>query len=124
MNFTPRKRRGFILLGVLILVMLISMIALSLMFRLRADETASAATAGGDQAFSAAMTGVQEAMRVVKEMKPGLTDWEDDPRTFRSPSRNTCPTPDYRIRNLIDAATRGRTLQHDRAAGSVQFGGE
>ena len=83
MNLAADNPRGFILLGVLILVMLISMIALSLMFRLRADETASAATAGGDQAFSAAMTGVQEAMRVVKEMKPGLTDWEDDPRTFR-----------------------------------------
>jgi DNA uptake protein ComE-like DNA-binding protein len=74
---------GFILIGVLILVMLISMIALSLMFRLRADETASSASAGADQAFAAAMTGAQEAMRVVKEMKPGATDWEDDPRTFR-----------------------------------------
>jgi DNA uptake protein ComE-like DNA-binding protein len=74
---------GFILLGVLILVMLISMVALSLMFRLRADETAASATSGGDQAFAAAMTGVQEAMRVVKAIKPGLTDWEDDPRTFR-----------------------------------------
>jgi DNA uptake protein ComE-like DNA-binding protein len=78
---TPNQ--GFILIGVLILVMLISMIALSLMFRVRADETASSASAGADQAFSAAMTGVQEAMRVVKEIKPGFTDWEDDPRTFR-----------------------------------------
>src|SRR4051812_23988470 len=54
-----RAARGFILIGVLILVMLISMIALSLMFRLRADETAASATSGGDQAFSAAMAGVQ-----------------------------------------------------------------
>jgi len=77
------RRDGFILVGVLVLVMLISMIALSLMFRLRADETASAASSGGDQAFAAAMAGVQEAMRVVKEIKPGLTDWEDSPRGFR-----------------------------------------
>lgn len=83
MKRSPHSRRGFILIGVLILVMLISMVALSLMFRLRADETASAASSGSDQAYSAAMTGVQEAMRVVKEIKPGLTDWEDDPRTFR-----------------------------------------
>jgi DNA uptake protein ComE-like DNA-binding protein len=82
----PTKRRGeggFILLGILILVMLISMVAVSLMFRVRADETASAASAGGDQAFAAAMAGVQEAQRVVKEMKPGYTDWEDDPRAFK-----------------------------------------
>ena len=74
---------GFILLGVLILVMLISMVALSLMFRLRADETAATAAKGRDQAYSAAMAGVQVAMRVVKAIKPGLTDWEDDPRIFR-----------------------------------------
>jgi type II secretory pathway component PulK len=80
---TARNSRGFILIAVLILVMLISMIALSLMFRVGADETAISASAGSDQAFSAAMTGVQEAMRIVKEIKPGLTDWEDDPRTFR-----------------------------------------
>ena len=83
MKISRAPKRGFILLGVLILVMLISMIAMSLMFRLRADETASAASSSGDQAFAAAMTGVQEAMRVVKDAKPGLTDWEDDPRTFR-----------------------------------------
>jgi hypothetical protein len=87
LNGLPPKggttNHGFILIGVLILVMLISMVALSLMFRLRADETAVAATTGGEQAFSAAMAGAQEALRVVKQIKPGLTDWEDDPRTFR-----------------------------------------
>jgi type II secretory pathway component PulK len=76
-------QKGFILLGVLILVMLISMIALSLMFRLRADETALSASSGSDQAFAAAMTGVQEAMRAAKQIKPGLTDWQDEPRVFK-----------------------------------------
>lgn len=83
MNTRSQRQRGFILIGILILVMLISMIALSLMFRVRAEETAMSATLGQDQAYSAAMAGVQEAMRVVKEMKPGLTDWDDDPRAFR-----------------------------------------
>jgi type II secretory pathway component PulK len=78
-----RSRRAFILVGVLVLVMLVSMIALSLMFRVRADETATAASSSGDQAFAAAMAGVQEAMRVAREAKPGYTDWEDAPRTFR-----------------------------------------
>lgn len=83
MKLRPSKRSGFILVGILILVMLISMIALSLMFRVRASETAAAATAGGEQAFSAAMAGVQEAIRIVKEIKPGFTDWEDSPRDFK-----------------------------------------
>jgi type II secretory pathway component PulK len=82
-NMRRSQRGGFILIGVLILVMLISMIALSLMFRVRADETAMSAALGQDQAYSAAMAGVQEAMRVVKEIKPGLTDWDDDGRAFR-----------------------------------------
>ena len=77
------RNEGFILIGVLILVMLISMVAMSLMFRLRASETAAAAAIGADQSFSAAMAGVHEAMRVVSEIKPGLTDWDDDPRSFR-----------------------------------------
>jgi hypothetical protein len=77
------EERGFILVGVLVLVMLVSMIAVSLMFRVRADETATAASASGDQAFAAAMAGVQEAMRVAKEAKPGFTDWEDAPGVFR-----------------------------------------
>ena len=33
---------GFVLVGVLIVVMLLSMIALSLMFRMRSEETAAA----------------------------------------------------------------------------------
>ncbi len=82
-NPSAHPQRGFILIGILVLVMLISMIALSLMFRVRASETAAAASAGGDQAFAAAMTGVQEAMRVIKEIKPGQTDWEDAPRDFK-----------------------------------------
>jgi type II secretory pathway component PulK len=83
LNTRSQPERGFILIGILILVMLISMIALSLMFRVRAEETAMAAMLGQDQAYSTAMAGVQEAMRVVKEIKPGSTDWDDDPRAFR-----------------------------------------
>lgn len=79
----PKPQRAFILVGVLVLVMLVSMIAVSLMFRVRADETATAASSSGDQAFAAAMAGVQEAMRVAREAKPGFTDWEDAPQIFR-----------------------------------------
>ncbi|MBK8000586.1 MAG: type II secretion system protein [Verrucomicrobia bacterium] len=77
MKLCPRQfaPRGFILIAVLVLVMLISMIAISLMFQLKAADTAVSAGSGGEQAWSAAMSGVQEAIRVARGAKPGLTDW-------------------------------------------------
>lgn len=77
------RQEGFVLLGVLVLVMLISMVALSLMFRLRAEEAAGLASGTGEQAWSAAWMGVQEAMAVVQEIQPGATDWEDLPDRFK-----------------------------------------
>ena len=70
----PRHRRGFILVAVLILIMLASMVAISLLFRLKAEDTAAAAGAGAEQAWAAAMSGVQEAMRVAAAAKPGSTN--------------------------------------------------
>ena len=66
MNITPatRRPRAFVLIAILIVVMLAAMIALSLLFRMKAEETASAAGSGSEQAWSAAMSGVREAMRV------------------------------------------------------------
>ena len=78
-----RHRRGFILVAVLILIMLASMVAISLLFRLKAEDTAAAAGAGAEQAWAAAMSGVQEAMRVAAAAKPGSTDWRNLPRAFR-----------------------------------------
>jgi len=81
---TPAGRaRGFVLVAVLTLVMLASMVAVSLLFRLRAENTAEATSAGAEQAWSAAMTGIEEAIQRVTDVTPGLTDWQDDPRRFR-----------------------------------------
>jgi hypothetical protein len=55
--------RAFVLLGVLVVVMLLSMIALSLLFRMRSEETAGSTGSGSEQAWAAAMSGVREAMR-------------------------------------------------------------
>ena len=78
-----RHRRGFILVAVLILIMLASMVAISLLFRLKAEDTAAAAGAGAEQAWAAAMSGVQEAKRIAGAAKPGSTDWRNLPRAFR-----------------------------------------
>lgn len=80
---TATRRNGFILVAVLVLILLISMIAVSLMFHLKAEDTATHAGAGSEQAWSAAMSGVQEAIRLVTKIKPGSTDWEDNPGAMK-----------------------------------------
>jgi len=77
------RHRGFILVAVLIVIMLLSMVVVSLLFRLKAEDAASAAGAGSEQAWAAAMSGVQEAMRVMGQNQPGSLDWQDNPRAFR-----------------------------------------
>ncbi len=79
----PGPRQGFVLAAVLIVILLASMVAISLMFRLRAEETAVAAGAGSEQAWAAAMSGVYEAIRVVSQSAPGALDWQDAPELFR-----------------------------------------
>ena len=74
---------GFILVAVLVLIMLISLIAVSLMFHLKAEDTATHAGAGSEQAYSTAMSGIQEAIRLVADALPGSTDWEENPRALK-----------------------------------------
>jgi type II secretory pathway component PulK len=75
-------RRGFVLLAVLVFIMLISMVTVSLLFRSRAEETAASASAGSEQAWAAAFSGVQEALRVAAA-KSGAGEWMDNPAAFR-----------------------------------------
>ena len=49
------SRRGFLLIVVLVIVMLASMVALSLLFRVRAEQGSFAAAMGTEQAWYAAM---------------------------------------------------------------------
>lgn len=80
----PVCRGGaFILLAVLIVVMLASMVVISLLFRMQAEETATAAGAGSGQAWAAAMSGVAEAMRVAAHITPGSLEWQEDTASFR-----------------------------------------
>lgn len=75
---------GFILIGVLVIVLLASMVTMSLVFRVKAEQTATVASTSGDQAWAAAMSGVGEAMRVAQA---GLQDtglWMNNPAAFRN----------------------------------------
>ncbi len=81
---TPRHApAGFILISVLVVIMLASMVAVSLMFRMKTEETAATAGQGSEQAWSAAMSGISLAMEVAKQTAPGNLDWQDDPDRFR-----------------------------------------
>jgi len=77
------RRHGFVLLAILVFIFLLSMVTLSLLFHSQGDESAGYALSGSEQAWSAAMSGVQEAMRVAAGITAGSTDWQDDPGTFR-----------------------------------------
>ena len=78
-----QRQRAFVLVAVLVVILLGSMVAMSLLFRLRADETAAAAGSSSEQAWAAAMSGVQEAIRVALSATPGGAEWQDNPKAFR-----------------------------------------
>jgi DNA uptake protein ComE-like DNA-binding protein len=80
-----QRRSGFVLVAVLVVIMLASMVALSLLFRVKAEQTATAASAVGEQAWAAAMSGIEEAIRVARAADSELSaqDWEESPRLFR-----------------------------------------
>jgi DNA uptake protein ComE-like DNA-binding protein len=82
-NASLPEQRGFLLVAVLIVIMLASMVVASLLFRMRAEETATAAGAGSEQAWASAMSGISEAMRVAAQSAPGALDWRDNPAIFR-----------------------------------------
>jgi DNA uptake protein ComE-like DNA-binding protein len=77
-----RNERGFLLIAVLVIVVLASMVALSLLFRMRAEEAALAASKGSEQGWSAVYSGIQQAMTVARSAKDS-TVWEKNPGLFR-----------------------------------------
>ncbi len=77
------RSSAFVLVGVLIVVLLVSMIALSVLFRMRSDETAAATGSSGEQAWASALSGVRIAMKIAASIRPGDTDWQDAPDRFK-----------------------------------------
>jgi hypothetical protein len=63
--------------------MLLSMIALSVLFRMRSEETAGATGSTSEQGWATAMSGVREAMRLAPTFQPGDTTWMDAPERFK-----------------------------------------
>ncbi len=91
------RRRGVVLVAVLMLAMLAGMVAAGLVFRMQAALSASAAVGNGEQAYAAALSGIERAIAVLDiraaEAEEGVefdyigigtSSWYDNPDLFRN----------------------------------------
>ena len=82
------RHRGVVLVAVLVVAVLVAVIAAGLMFRVRAEAGASAATFRGEQAYNASMSGLARAVAVLraaalqKAVDPKV--WSDQPDLFQN----------------------------------------
>ncbi len=76
------RRRGVILVAVLVVTVLVTMVAASLLFRMRAETAASAAKGRGDQAYEAALSGLEFATAVLQNYAGDMDVWYDNPDIF------------------------------------------
>ncbi len=76
------RRSGVILVAVLLIVSLAGMVAAGLLFRMHSAVAASAAIDQGEEAYSAAMSGVRRAMYVLKEFPDDMEMWHNNEELF------------------------------------------
>ena len=79
---SPSRKSGIALIGVLVLVGLLSMLSLSLMYRMNAAATSSATTLPSEQAWAAALSGLDRAVSVVSDPTRTSLGWLDNPTEF------------------------------------------
>ena len=76
--------RGTVLVAVMVITTMAAMAAATLMFRIRAEVTASAAGANGEQAFAAAMSGIQQTLDLLGRPADQTGGWYDNPDRLRN----------------------------------------
>ncbi len=81
---SPTSKRGIALIGVLVLIGLLSMLSLSLMYRMNAAATSSATTLPSEQAWAAALSGLDRAVSVVSDPTRTSLGWLDNPTEFEN----------------------------------------
>lgn len=74
---------GFVLYAVLVVILLSSMVAVSLLYAMKSAETASSAGQEGEQAWAVALSGVYKAIQVAVAAETGLAEWRDNPDEFK-----------------------------------------
>ncbi len=78
------RRRGIVLVAVLIVTALLTMIAAGVMFRMRAEVAASAGQRRGEQAYEAAISGLHYAVAVLQDSATDSEIWYDNPDVFQN----------------------------------------
>jgi len=78
------RRRGVVLVAVLVVAALVAIIAAGLMFRVRAEVSASAAGTRGEQAYEAALSGIARANAVLRVAAADPSVWFDNPDIFQN----------------------------------------
>ena len=78
------RRRGMVLVAVLIVTALLTMIAAGIIFRMRAEVAASAGQRHGEQAYESAISGLHYAMAVLRDSANDMETWYDNPDIFQN----------------------------------------
>ena len=78
----PAAKTGIALVGVLVVVGLLSMIIISLLFRMQAASTASTTSLRSEQAWGIALSGLDRAIDVVIDPTRTSLGWIDNPTDF------------------------------------------
>jgi type II secretory pathway component PulK len=73
------KKRGVVLVAVLLVAALVALIAVGVMFRMRAETSVSAATVRGEQAWQAARSGLDRVIALLKVASADMKIWYDNP---------------------------------------------
>ena len=76
--------RGTILFMTMVIVTLAGMIAVSLLFRARAELQGEAAGRNGQQAYQAAQSGISQAISVLKQFPNDRSIWYDNAEIFKN----------------------------------------
>lgn len=75
-------RSGIALVGVLIIIGLLSMISLSLMYRIQASATSSTTTLSSEQAWATALSGLDRSIDVITDPSRSSQGWINNPTDF------------------------------------------
>ena len=82
MIYSPLNNSGIALIGVLILIGLLSMISLSLMYRIQASVTSSTTTLPNEQAWATALSGLDKSIAVITDPSRSSQSWINNPTDF------------------------------------------
>jgi type II secretory pathway component PulK len=78
------RRRGTIIVVVLLMTAMAAMVVAGLMFRMRAETSAAGAGAKGEQAYAAAISGVQRVIALLQVRSQDHKFWYDNPDVLKN----------------------------------------